>query len=115
MKYSIPSALLAAALAGPFPAFAAEGPVRAGVRAEATDPVGPVYLVTLDGMMCGECQKKVQGALEKIDGVDKVAADWQSGTVHVTMANAHGVLTLEQVQKALAEFKEFTLKDVKKA
>jgi copper chaperone CopZ len=116
MNYLIPSTLLAAALLAPCPAFAAgPAPAQRGSIPAAAEVDGAKYIVTIEGMMCGDCQKKVKDALEKMDGVAKVDVVWEKGTAEVTLKDPNGVLTLDDVKKALADFKEFTVKEVKKA
>lgn len=114
MRQLIPLALSVVAVSAPVP-FALAGASPQARIPSVDEADGVQYVVTLDGMMCMECQKKVKGALEKIDGVSKVAVAWEKGVAEVTMKDPYAVLTLELVQKALAEHKEFTVKDVKRA
>lgn len=103
----------AAALAWPSAAQAQPGAVfNEGGDKEAD---GAKFVVTLEGMMCESCAKAVKGALAKIDGVAHVSVQWQQGTAKVTMKAADGALTEDQVKKALADHKDFTVKEVKAA
>ena len=41
-------------------------------------------MVIVDGMMCGNCEAKVKGALEAVAGVREAVVDWEAGTALVT-------------------------------
>lgn len=112
MRYFIPTALLAAVCLAPCPAFAVT--LDPGLIA-APETEGAQYIVTLKGMMCMDCQNKVKAALEKMDAVAKADVDWEKGSATVTLKDPYGVLTLKDVQKALADLKDFTVTEVKKA
>lgn len=39
--------------------------------------------ITVDGMTCSGCERSVQSAVTRLDGVEQVAADHSAGTVEV--------------------------------
>lgn len=53
----------------------------------------------VSGMMCGHCEKTVEKALMKLDGVKEVQADWHKGTVK--MMTAHEIRE-EDISASLA-------------
>lgn len=46
-------------------------------------PLTTIMLI-VDGMMCGNCEAKVKGALERVAGVREVTVNWEAGTAEVT-------------------------------
>ena len=42
-------------------------------------------IYSIEGMMCGHCEKMVKKALEKMPQVDEAATNWQAGTADVWM------------------------------
>ena len=53
----------------------------------------------IEGMMCGNCEKHVQKALEALPGVSKAEASHVNGTAVVTL---DGEVSDEQLKKAVA-------------
>lgn len=44
-------------------------------------------IIKVEGMVCNGCENRVQNALKIIKGVEKVVANYTSGTVTVTSEN----------------------------
>lgn len=42
------------------------------------------FTIKVSGMVCGGCEKRVQNALQTINGVEKVLANYQKGIVQVS-------------------------------
>lgn len=45
------------------------------------------FVIKVNGMVCGGCEKRVQNALKTINGVENVIANYQNGTVTVNVNN----------------------------
>ena len=58
-------------------------------------------VLTVKGMSCMHCQKRVTDALEKVKGVKKVAVDLASGQAKVDFVPAKA--TVEQLVQAVTE------------
>ena len=41
-------------------------------------------ILNVEGMMCGGCEKRIENAVANIEGVEKVVANHENGTVIVT-------------------------------
>ena len=46
--------------------------------------------VPVDGMSCGGCEQNVENALERLDDVNRVEADHESGSVDVVAGESVG-------------------------
>ena len=57
--------------------------------------------LAVEGMMCGNCEKKVRGALEDVKGVHSAVVDWEAGTAVVVSTVPAAVLadTVEDTGK----------------
>ena len=57
--------------------------------------------LAVEGMMCGNCEKKVRGALEDVTGVHSAVVDWEAGTAVVVSTVPAAVLadTVEDTGK----------------
>lgn len=42
-------------------------------------------ILNVEGMMCGGCEKRIQNAVSSIEGVIKVSANHENGTVTVSV------------------------------
>eukprot|EP01048_Picozoa_sp_COSAG05_P002326 COSAG05_NODE_93_length_19581_cov_53.686685_8_plen_255_part_00 len=67
--------------------------------------------LAVEGMMCGNCEKKVRGALEDVKGVHSAVVDWEAGTAIVTGTAAVPVMidAVEDTGKDCAELRTCTL------
>ncbi len=59
-----------------------------------------VYVLQADGLACPFCAYGIEKQLGRIDGVEAVSTDIESGTVTVTMSPG-GSLTEEQAKEAI--------------
>lgn len=41
--------------------------------------------IKVEGMVCNGCENRVKNVLSQIEGVEKVIADYKSGTVNITV------------------------------
>lgn len=41
-------------------------------------------IINVKGMMCGGCENRIKNALNQLDGVTNVEADYNTGTVKIT-------------------------------
>eukprot|EP01043_Picozoa_sp_COSAG02_P015374 COSAG02_NODE_654_length_18824_cov_222.971001_4_plen_1049_part_00 len=51
----------------------------------------------VDGMMCGNCEAKVKGALEGLEGVRDAVVDWEAGTA-IVQSTVKGDLLVDTVE-----------------
>ena len=42
-------------------------------------------ILNVEGMMCGGCEKRIENAVSSIEGVSKVSANHENGTVTVSV------------------------------
>ncbi len=56
------------------------------------EPEGETTVLNVSGMMCEHCVKRVQGALEKVDGVQNVDVNLEAGTATVVGNAEQGAL-----------------------
>ena len=52
-------------------------------------------IINVKGMVCGGCENRVKNALGEIEGVEKVEADYKTGTVKI--------LTNENIERKVME------------
>ena len=43
-------------------------------------------IINVKGMVCGGCENRVKNALEEIEGIEKVEADYKTGIVKILAA-----------------------------
>jgi Cu+-exporting ATPase len=53
--------------------------------------------LAVDGMMCGNCETKVRGALEGVAGVRSAVVDWEAGTA-VVIGSVPGAVLADAVE-----------------
>ncbi len=42
-------------------------------------------IINVEGMVCNGCENRVQNVVKQIDGVEKVVANYKTGTVIITL------------------------------
>jgi copper chaperone len=57
--------------------------------------------LTVNGMSCSGCEQRIAAALERLDGVDNIESDHQSGTIRLDYDPA--VVTPEAIASRLAD------------
>ena len=57
----------------------------------------PSVTLAVEGMMCGNCEAKVRGALEEVEGVREAVVDWEAGTA-VVEGTAAGAVLVDAVE-----------------
>jgi copper chaperone CopZ len=68
--------------------------------ADQTPVSGTAVVLTVYGMSCPLCSNNIDGQLEKIDGVESVHIDLDTGAVTVGLTEGHSV-THEQLESAV--------------
>lgn len=58
-------------------------------------------ILNVDGMACGGCEKRVQNALLKVDGVKEVVANHTTGKVNLTFDDSLDEKTIEDIISTL--------------
>lgn len=64
-------------------------------------------VLKVEGMVCGGCEKRVKKALEQIDGIEKVEADYQKKSVKVLLKEE---VAIELIQEKIEDL-GFEVKD----
>lgn len=54
-------------------------------------------ILNVEGMACGGCEKRIQNALSKVDGVKKVVANHATGKVNLTLDDSLDEKTIEDI------------------
>ena len=62
-----------------------------------TEAAAPDFALKVEGMMCGNCEAKVQKALEAVAGVVSAEVDWEAGSATVYGA-ADGAALVDAVE-----------------
>ncbi len=75
-------------------------PLRKAALPEPEAEQARELVLCVDGMMCGHCEAAVKKALEKLDFIEEATADYQKGTVRVSL---NGDLDEEAVRRAVAD------------
>ena len=57
----------------------------------------PSVTLVVEGMMCGNCEAKVRGALEEVDGVSRADVVWEAGTA-VVYGSAPAAVIIDAVE-----------------
>ncbi len=64
-------------------------------------------ILKVEGMMCAGCEKRIQNAVSMIEGIEKVIANHENGTVTVNCNEAVDVNTVkEKIQNIGFDVKE---------
>ncbi len=53
-------------------------------------------ILKVEGMVCNGCENRVQNALKTIEGIEKVVADHNSGTVTITAKDSVDEKTMKE-------------------
>lgn len=54
-------------------------------------------ILNVEGMACGGCEKRIQNALSKVDGVKEVVANHANGKVNLTLDDSLDEKTIEDI------------------
>ena len=57
--------------------------------------------LSIKGMMCAGCENRVKNALENIEGIEKVSADYVSGNVNIVCDDTVDKKTIESAIEEL--------------
>ena len=79
------------------------------IAAGAQNATPPIYTLHADGLACPFCAYGIEKQLSKIDGVEQIDVDIESGTITLTMAE--GASLDEATARKAVEAAGFTLRD----
>ena len=80
-----------------------------GMAASAQNATSPIYTLHADGLACPFCAYGIEKQLSKIDGVEQIDVEIESGTITLTMTE--GASLDEATARKAVEAAGFTLRD----
>lgn len=83
------------------------------VSAEAQETTQPIYTLHADGLACPFCAYGIEKQLSKIDGLEDIGIDIETGMLTLTMAK--GATLEEATAREAVEAAGFSLRDFNRA